>query len=66
MLGFVGKRAAVPPQVLERKPHICVLIITNVGSSNPQDLGRLGGGGGCNVIRGQIREGGRSRGKYST
>lgn len=44
MLGFVGKRAAVPPQVLERKPHICVLIITNVGSSNPQDLGRLGGG----------------------
>lgn len=43
MLGFVGERAAVPPQVLEQKPHFCVLIITNVGSSNPQNLGRLRG-----------------------
>lgn len=47
MLGFDGKRAAAPPQVHERKPHICVLITTNVGSSNPQDLGSLRGGLQC-------------------
>lgn len=34
---FIGERAAPYPQALERKPQICVLIISSVSASNSED-----------------------------
>lgn len=56
---FIGERAAPYPQARERKPQICVLIISSVSASNSEDP--------CQWENpAQKQKGGRSRGNCST